>query len=116
MALKRKPFASLKAAEDFAAIVDKAAGLPRDGVNVGGGRHVPVELGRTTKWSEVIVDNAEPVNKWKYDLDDSFNGSAVVVKGAPVVIDLADAVDVIVDGKPKEGDPKPTLQEEAVKP
>ena len=113
--LKRKPFASLKAAEDFAAVVDKAAGLPVDGTNVGGGRHVPVELGRTTKWAEVIVDDAEPVNKWKYDLDDSFDGAAVDVKGAPVVIDLADAVDVIIDGKPKGGDPKPVAIEGAVK-
>lgn len=114
--LKRKPFASAKAADDFSLAVDKAAGLPRDGVNVGGGRHVPVELGRTTKWADVIVDAAEPVNKWQYDIDDTFNGAAVVVKGTPVVIDLADAVDVIEDGKPKEGDPKPTLQQEAVKP
>lgn len=114
--LKRKPFASLKDAEDFAAVVDKAAGLPRDGVNHGGGRHVPVERGRTTKWSDVIVDAAEPVNKWKYEVDDSFDGTAVDVKGSAVVIDLADAVDVIEDGKPKDGDPKPTLLQEAVKP
>lgn len=104
--LKRKSFASLKAAEDFAAIVDKAAGLPVDGVNVGGGRHVPVELGRTTKWAEVIVDAAEPVNKWKYEVDDSFDGSSVVVKGATVEIDLSDATDVIVDGKEVIGDAK----------
>ncbi len=107
--IKRKPFASLKAAEDFAALVDKAAGLPVDGVNVGGGRHVPVELGRTTKWADVIVDNAEPVNKWQYEIDDSFDGTEVVVKGTPVVIDLADAADVIVDGKPKDGDAKPLV-------
>ncbi len=107
--LKRKPFASLKEAEDFAAVVDKAAGLPRDGVNHGGGRHVPVERGRTTKWADVIVDNAEPVNKWQYEIDDSFDGTEVVVKGTPVVIDLADAADVIVDGKPKDGDAKPLV-------
>jgi len=105
--LKRKPFASLKAAEDFAAIVDKAAGLPVDGVNVGGGRHVPVELGRTTKWAEVIFDDAEPVAKYKYEIDTSFDGAKVVVKGEPVTIDLSDAVDVIVDGKAKPGDVKP---------
>ncbi len=107
--LKRKPFASLKEAEDFAAVVDKAAGLPRDGVNHGGGRHVPVERGRTTKWADVIVDNAEPVNKWQYEIDDSFDGTEVVVKGTPVVIDLADAADVIVDDKPKDGDAKPLV-------
>lgn len=107
--LKRKPFASLKAADAFSLAVDKAAGLPRDGVNVGGGRHVPVELGRTTKWADVIVDNAEPVNKWQYEIDDSFDGTEVVVKGTPVVIDLADAADVIVDGKPKDGDAKPLV-------
>jgi len=109
MTIKRKSFSSAKAAADFSDAIDKAAGLPRDGVNVGGGRHVPVELGRTTKWADVIVDAADPVNKWKYEVDDSFDGTEVVVKGTPVVIDLSDAADVIVDGKPKDGDVKPLV-------
>lgn len=105
--LKLKSFASAKEAEDFSAVVDKAAGLPVDGTDVGKGRHVPVELGRTTKWAEVVVDNAEPVNKWKYAIDDSFDGVSVDVKGTPVVIDLTDAVDVVIDGKVVSGDEKP---------
>jgi hypothetical protein len=52
----------------YATQVDAAMGYPRDGVDVGGGIHVPLEMGRTMSHADLRV---HPVlRQWAYPVDD----------------------------------------------
>ncbi len=56
--IKTIRFATEAEARAFSNQIDDAAGYPRDGVNVGGGRHMPADQSRTLHASYVAIDEA----------------------------------------------------------
>jgi hypothetical protein len=59
MGYREIKFSTRNAAQAFSDDVDKAAGYPADGVNVGQGRHVSKEAGRTLTASEIVPSGNE---------------------------------------------------------
>lgn len=47
--------------------VDTAHGYPKDGTNIGGGRHVSRAQGRTLRWA--IPFKHPSLNQWAYEVD-----------------------------------------------
>lgn len=56
--------------DSLVAICGKAMSLPRDGVDVGGGIHVPPEMSRTTAYANPVLD-APGLTGWSIPLDDA---------------------------------------------
>lgn len=97
-----RTFATRAAAVRFAAAVDKAEGYPKDGVNVGGGRHVAAAKSRTVRHDRVRVHAARKL--WAYPVSAAVGeheGARVTVEGKLVTITAA-GVNVEVMGE-KDG-------------
>ncbi len=95
--MKTIRFATEADARELSAAVDKAAGYPKHGVDVGGGKHVDPQVSRTLYASYVAFDSEAAASaKYAYIVTDEVEaqaGKTQTVDGKQVAIDVDAAAD-----------------------
>jgi hypothetical protein len=91
--MKILQFATKKGADDAGAELDASCGYPKDGQDIGGGVHVPVEQGRTYHYASVIKHPVLDLYAIEADsiVESKRAEIAGKVAGVPAVSTVADA-------------------------
>lgn len=87
-------FAALAVANPFAAAVDASFGYPSNGVDIGGGIHVPPAQSRTLRYA--ALQQHHTLSLWAYLYDSKVQSSGVAVPGGGVVQALDATWDAVV--------------------